>query len=104
MLLDAYLKQRCGLTVAELRAAVGAKSDSQVRQWQHGYRERKPDPKYCVRIERATGGMVRRQDLRPDDWHEIWPELVGRGSAHRSARPPESLGLFDLPVQGAVHG
>lgn len=34
------------------------------------------DPLYCVAIERATNGAVTRQDLRPDDWREIWPELV----------------------------
>ncbi len=27
-------------------------------------------------IERATNGAVTRRDLRPDDWHEIWPELA----------------------------
>lgn len=30
----------------------------------------------CVQIERATNGEVRRQELRPDDWQEIWPELA----------------------------
>ncbi|MFN4328325.1 MAG: transcriptional regulator [Limnobacter sp.] len=30
----------------------------------------------CVPIERATDGQVMRWDLRPDDWWEIWPELV----------------------------
>ncbi len=33
---------------------------------------------YCVAIEKATGGAVSRKDLRPDDWHLIWPELEGR--------------------------
>jgi len=32
----------------------------------------------CPAIERATNGAVRRQDLRPDDWHLIWPELAER--------------------------
>lgn len=31
---------------------------------------------YCAPIERATGGKVSRRDLRPTDWHRIWPELV----------------------------
>lgn len=31
--------------------------------------------KYCLRIEKATGGGVTRQDLRPFDAHEIWPDL-----------------------------
>lgn len=32
----------------------------------------------CVPIEAATGGEVTRKDLRPDDWHLIWPELTAR--------------------------
>ena len=32
-------------------------------------------------IERATDGAVRRWDLRPDDWHRIWPELIGTDGA-----------------------
>lgn len=31
--------------------------------------------KYCLRIEKVTGGQVTRQDLRPFDAHEIWPDL-----------------------------
>ena len=31
---------------------------------------------HCAAIERATAGAVTRRDLRPDDWHRIWPELV----------------------------
>jgi DNA-binding transcriptional regulator YdaS (Cro superfamily) len=31
---------------------------------------------HCSAIERATKGAVTRRDLRPDDWHRIWPELV----------------------------
>lgn len=29
----------------------------------------------CVEIEEITGGQVTRKQLRPDDWHQIWPEL-----------------------------
>lgn len=28
-------------------------------------------------IELATEAKVTRRELRPDDWSEIWPELVG---------------------------
>jgi len=35
-------------------------------------------PERCVDIERATNGLVSRQDLRPKDWHRIWPELKKR--------------------------
>ena len=31
---------------------------------------------HCAAIERATGGVVTRRDLRPDDWQDIWPELA----------------------------
>jgi DNA-binding transcriptional regulator YdaS (Cro superfamily) len=31
-------------------------------------------PALCVSIERASGGQVRRTDLR-SDWRLIWPEL-----------------------------
>lgn len=31
---------------------------------------------HCAALELATGGAVSRRQLRPDDWHRIWPELV----------------------------
>lgn len=30
---------------------------------------------HCYAIEKATAGSVNRRDLRPDDWHQIWPDL-----------------------------
>jgi DNA-binding transcriptional regulator YdaS (Cro superfamily) len=33
------------------------------------------DEKVCVAIEMETNKAVTRQELRPDDWHLIWPEL-----------------------------
>ncbi|MCO6427539.1 transcriptional regulator [Nitrosomonas communis] len=43
-------------------------------QWRNKVR---PVPiEQCVPLERATNGLVTRHSLRPDDWHEIWPELV----------------------------
>lgn len=49
-------------------------SCSYMNQMVTGYR---PIPvEYCARIELATDGTVTRKDLRPDDWQEIWPELV----------------------------
>ncbi len=59
--------RRCGLTSAFL---------SQIAR---GVR---PAPaERCAAIERATEGAVRRWDLRPADWHLIWPELVGAEGA-----------------------
>ena len=51
---------RCGTSVSYLRKAV---SVGQVL-----------GPALCVSIERASGGQVRRADLR-SDWRKIWPEL-----------------------------
>jgi DNA-binding transcriptional regulator YdaS (Cro superfamily) len=67
--------------VAQLRERIGVKSDAQIRQWQHGYENRQPSPENCVAIEQATEGRVRRWDLRPEDWHRIWPELIGTEGA-----------------------
>lgn len=45
-----------------------------VSQWKSGTR---PIPiERCAAIERATDGQVTRQELRPDDWESIWPELA----------------------------
>jgi len=44
-----------------------------VQQWRTG--ERPVPIERCVAIERATSGAVTRQDLRPDDYWLIWPDL-----------------------------
>lgn len=52
-------------------------------------------PEHCAAIERVTGGAVTRKELRPDDWHLIWPELakargrkVDRVAASDDTQPP----------------
>lgn len=37
----------------------------------------------CLDIERKNAHGIRRWDLRPNDWHLIWPELV-----HVDGAPP----------------
>lgn len=60
-------------TQAALAKAIDV-SPAIVQQWRVGAR---PVPvKHCLAIERATHGAVTRRDLRPDDWHLIWPELA----------------------------
>lgn len=81
MNLSEYFAQPGSLSVSELRVRAGVPSDAQIRQWQHGYSNRRPGPVHCVAIERATAGAVTRRDLRPDDWHLIWPELIGKEGA-----------------------
>jgi DNA-binding transcriptional regulator YdaS (Cro superfamily) len=46
-------------------------------------------PQLAVGIEQATTRAVRRWDLRPDDWHRIWPELIGAEGAPAVPVPEE---------------
>lgn len=58
---------------AHLAQALGVRQPT-ISEWAKGER---PIPiERCVQIEQATKGAVRRQDLRPDDWQRIWPELI----------------------------
>lgn len=52
---------------------------------------RVPGPELCVLIERATGRRVMRWNLRPDDWHLIWPELIGTEGAPAPAGQAEEV-------------
>lgn len=45
-----------------------------ISQWKTGARA--VPIERCYPIEEATAGAVTRRDLRPEDWHRIWPELV----------------------------
>jgi DNA-binding transcriptional regulator YdaS (Cro superfamily) len=42
---------------------------------------------WCARVEQVLN--VRRWDLRPDDWHLIWPELIGTEGAPDVPAPAE---------------
>jgi DNA-binding transcriptional regulator YdaS (Cro superfamily) len=42
---------------------------------------------FCAAVDRATGGVVRRWHLRPNDWFCIWPELVGTEGAPDPVAP-----------------
>jgi DNA-binding transcriptional regulator YdaS (Cro superfamily) len=54
-----------------------------VNQW---VSEKRPVPVVaCVAIERVTKKAVTRQELRPDDWHLIWPELVASSNRKKAA-------------------
>lgn len=81
--LDTYLKQPGAMPATELARRVGVGYD-QLRQWRKRHKNRYPQPENCVAIEQATAGAVTRRDLRPHDWHRIWPEL--RPQAQPKAR------------------
>lgn len=55
-----------------LAKALGVKPPV-VNQWLNLIRP--VPPKTCVAIEKVTNGKVRRQDLRPNDFWELWPDL-----------------------------
>lgn len=58
---------------ANLAAASGA-TVGHMRNVASGFRA--ASPVLASAIERATDGAVTRRDLRPADWHLIWPELT----------------------------
>jgi DNA-binding transcriptional regulator YdaS (Cro superfamily) len=60
-------------TAAKLAAALGI-SPSYLSQLSSGVSPISPER--CVAIERETGRAVTRKDMRPSDWHLIWPELI----------------------------
>jgi DNA-binding transcriptional regulator YdaS (Cro superfamily) len=41
-------------------------------------------------LEAAAGNRVRRWELRPDDWHRIWPELIGADGAPEVPKAEEA--------------
>lgn len=84
-----------------------------ISQWANA--QRPVPPERCVEIEMATGGEVVRQDLRPDDWQKIWPELAvpdGRratsaapAAGHAGRQPPTTNNMLDtVPDRAAVVG
>lgn len=106
MNLHEYLSSPGALTVAQLREKIGALSDAQIRQWQHGYAGRKPSFDNCVAIELATGGLVTVEELRPGElWMRIadpaWPNLQGRpvlDFIHRHQIPSAPVQAIERPA------
>ena len=80
MNLDAYLSQPGAPSMAAFARDLGLHPD-QVRQWRHGHENRQPSPENSTAIEAKTDRAVMRWDLRPEDWHRIWPELIGMSGA-----------------------
>lgn len=80
MKLDQFLAEPGAPSTVDFAKACGC-NEGQLRQWRHGYDDRRPNPIWCVVIEVKSGMRVRRWDLRPDDWFLIWPELIGAPGA-----------------------
>lgn len=73
MTLSEYLKAQGRGATSQLASAIGAHQPD-VSDWANG--ERQVPVARCAAIEIATGGLVTRRELRPNDWQQIWPELA----------------------------
>ncbi len=54
---------------------------------EHWIKSGRVPSEHCAAVEAASGGQVRRWHLRPDDWHRIWPELIGADGAPAVPQP-----------------
>lgn len=61
-------------------------------QWASG--DRPVPAARCAALVAATNNEVMRWDLRPKDWHVIWPELIGTEGAPavEASASPEAQG------------
>lgn len=95
MNLSDYLSQERGRQAA-LCKAIGAHAPDMCK-WASG--ERPIPVTYGAAIESASGGLVTRQEMFPDEWQRIWPELnsimrrkpkrvAGRHQPKEQAGPP----------------
>lgn len=75
--------------VGKLATLVGVAPPT-VTQWCNG--SRPVSPKKAVRIESATDRRVTRQQIFPDDWHEIWPELAAETPINTTTEPATAAG------------
>jgi DNA-binding transcriptional regulator YdaS (Cro superfamily) len=82
---DSTIKDAASVVVSHfgghlsLAKALGYEDLRNVSYWARG--DRPFPPQHCVSIEQITKGEIMRWDLRPDDWHRIWPELRKRKDA-----------------------
>ena len=99
MLLSIYFSSGRG-RAASLARALGVRPVV-VSRWGAGT---KPVPvERCAAIERATQGAVARQDLRPDDWQDIWPELANSEQNQPPALTHQAQAATENVAQEAAH-
>jgi DNA-binding transcriptional regulator YdaS (Cro superfamily) len=79
---------------AALASALGLK---QQHVWNWLNRRTEVPAAHCAAIEKATARVVMRWDLRPDDWHRIWPELIGQPG---SPAVPEPAAAAEAQARG----
>lgn len=86
MNLHEYLSQERGRQAA-LAKAIGAHAPD-ISRWADG--SRAIPFHFGAPIEVATGGAVSRQEMFPDDWARLWPELAQQAARRKDDLPPSS--------------
>ncbi len=74
--------------ITKLARALGV-GQSNLSNWKR--RGRIP-VEFHAQIEEFSGGKYTRRDLRPKDWHKIWPELVDLYGRPASVTPAATPG------------
>lgn len=90
----AWLKSVDDAAVAETGTTVGY-----LRRIAYG--QKTASAEMAAGIERATVGRVTRKELRPNDWHLVWPELAkAPPTLNANVR---SISSIDQSGEGAVN-
>jgi DNA-binding transcriptional regulator YdaS (Cro superfamily) len=75
----------------KLSSHVGEKI-SQARVWNWINRDKQAPIEFCALIEKIVDAQITRQQLRPDDFRHIWPELIGLPDAPAHAQDQATQG------------
>lgn len=84
--LKAHLKALGDEQAREAFAARVGSTPGHLKNVSNGYRPCSPE--LAVAIEVDSARALRRWDLRPEDWHRIWPELIGAVGAPATTPEP----------------
>lgn len=82
----------CANGVGKLAVAVGVTQNA-VSNWRS--RGTSPDDKHCVRIERATRGLVTVEELRP---HHYWLRIPDPSWPNKGGRPVLDYAMDEAPA------
>jgi hypothetical protein len=77
MELHPYLKSIPPNSVSELAAKCGTTEKYLWKLARGAKRGLRPHPKVSALIEKESNQMVRRWESNPEEWAQIWPELIG---------------------------
>ncbi len=85
--LQAYIAAQPRGALRKLARAIGA-HEPDVSRWSKGLR---PIPfHHAAAIEKATDGWVTRQEMFPDVWHVVWPEIAAKKRKAKTSKKAEA--------------